>query len=265
MPGYVPQDPSEIDPLVRQLTSRHLDADVAEFERLLNTPADEAQIHAFLAEHSYFFNNAIRLFGISPLYSKIRLGSEYEVDFAYFDPGSVGPVWNLIEIESPKSTLFTKSGDPSSTLNHAMRQVSDWQDWIHENQSYVRHLLPYIDYPFCYIFAGRRSELTPDTARRLRRLNYDNRMSFEVHSLDWFVSSARSVAFFLSRGQGGSWPLPMHAMSHQDLTRGLPPLAHQYVATFARTAYAETYPAELLEEREYKYDGQGGGEGEELV
>src|SRR5260370_7432208 len=72
-----------------------------------------------------FFNGVLRLHGYSPLYSKIRLGSEYEMDFVCFDTGSYGPEWRLIEIEGPNKRLFTKSDDPSPHLSHPTQQVSD--------------------------------------------------------------------------------------------------------------------------------------------
>jgi len=70
-----------VDPLVAKLTPRQVEEDAREYAALLDGRASEAKVHRFLAKHSYFFNGVIRLFGRSPLYSKIRLGSEYEIDF----------------------------------------------------------------------------------------------------------------------------------------------------------------------------------------
>lgn len=256
--------PIKIDPLVRALTPELLQRDIDDFERLLDDSADEPRIHGFLAQHSYFFNGIIRIFGVSPLYSKVRLGNEFEVDFACFDSGSCGPEWRLVEIEGPSQPLFTRSGDLSAKLNHAIRQVQDWQSWIHENLDYARKLLPQIEYPLGYIFMGRRSELTSMTAKRLRRINYDYRHSLEVHSLDWFVSAARSVTNILGDRGRGNWPLRMKALTHKELTRGLPPLARQYMKSFFASPMARLYPDEFLREREWKYAFSGGADGEEV-
>jgi hypothetical protein len=73
-----------VDPLVSALTQNKIDFDVQEYLRLLDTEAPEQAVHDFLAAHTYFFNGVVRLRGFSPLYSKVRLGTEYEVDFACF-------------------------------------------------------------------------------------------------------------------------------------------------------------------------------------
>ncbi len=104
-------------------------SEIREFLHLLDAKAHERSIHKFLANHSYFFNRLIRLDGKSPLYSKVRLGADYEVDFAFFDSGSVGPEWHLVEIESPAAALFTKSGHLSADLTRAIQQIRDWQSW----------------------------------------------------------------------------------------------------------------------------------------
>jgi hypothetical protein len=90
VPFRKPQ-PIEIDPCVKALTPKQVEKDADEFKCLLDSLVSEQTLHEFLAYHSYFFNGIIRLSGVSPLYSKIRLGSEFEVDFACFDTGSFGP------------------------------------------------------------------------------------------------------------------------------------------------------------------------------
>jgi hypothetical protein len=120
MPFRQPK-PIEIDPLVKALTPEQIQKDISEFERLLDDRVNEQKLHEFLAYHSYFFNGIIRLTGASALYSKIKLGSEFEIDFACFNPGSAGPQWHLIEIESARHSLFTNAGDPTAPLTHAIR------------------------------------------------------------------------------------------------------------------------------------------------
>ena len=152
-------EPIELDPLVKTLTMEQVETEVGEFERLLNGRVSEQELHEFLAQHSYFFNGIIRLYGASPLYSKIKLGSEFEIDFSCFDAGSPGPEWHLIEIEGPGYPFFTNAGDPSARLTHAIRQVLDWQSWIHENLDYERKLFPYIEYPLARLLPFFRKYL----------------------------------------------------------------------------------------------------------
>lgn len=244
-----------IDPSVRQLTRKRLRADIAEYKALLDARVSESRIHVFLSSHSYFFNGLLRLFGYSPLYSKIKLGHNFEVDFAWFDTGSDGPEWCLAEIESPKRSMFTRAGDPSAWLTHAIQQVLDWHSWIHDNVAYARHLMPYIEYPLGLVFIGRRHELTSSTRKKLRRLCYEHRMSLEIHTLDWFISAAESVDNLIVARRGGAWLLPMKALSHRDLAGGLPPLAKGWMESpFAR----RTARAKLkfrLQGRKYSYLG----------
>jgi hypothetical protein len=161
------------DPLIRQLSKHKVEESIREFRNLLDKPSDEAEIQTFLENHSYYFNGIIRLYGASPLLAKTPLGSEWEIDFACFDSGSCGPEWRLIEIESPKHPLFTKSGHLSARATHAIQQVRDWQAWVDENLEYARKTFPQIIYPCGYVFIGRRSELSPELRQKLRKINND--------------------------------------------------------------------------------------------
>jgi hypothetical protein len=219
----------KVDPLVKKLTPRQIEKDAKEFVALLDNRVSEATIHEFLAARSYFFNGVIRLYGLSPLYSKVRLGSEHEVDFVCFDTGSYGPEWRLIEIEGPRKRPFAKSGEPSAHLLHAIQQVRDWHDWMHNNLDYARKLMPLIEYPLGYVFVGRISELSPSDQKKLRRLAYDHRALMKIHTLDHFAATGRSVMSQVGE-RGGHWPLPMRALSHRDLSRGLPKRAAEWIS-----------------------------------
>jgi len=239
----------DVDPLVRSLNSIQVDEDIAQYEALLESNATEPKIHDFLAGHSYFFNNYIRLFGPSPMYSKVKLGSDFEVDFAWFDGGSFGAEWRFVEIEPPSHRIFTNTGQPSAQLTHAIQQVRDWHAWIHNNIQYARKLLPKIEYPMGYVFIGRRSEFTPTKLNKLRRLCYENRMFLEIHTLDTLSGCARSVKALIKEREGGNWYVPMRALSHNDLSQGLPPLAHQ----FMKYDIPEQFTHFRVEQREFKY------------
>ncbi len=238
----------EDDPLVRQLSKQKVKDAIREFSALLDKSADETEIQFFLENHSYFFNNVIRLWGASPLLAKIALGSDYEVDFACFDAGSSGPEWRLIEIESPRHSLFTKSGDLSASANHAIRQVRDWQSWVDEHLEYARKTFPYIIYPCGYVFIGRRSEHTITTRRMLKKLNHDARNYIEVHSLDWFISAANSVLNIVEH-HNADWNLPMCALKQANIKDGLPSHALSYMEQFMKNARVQ-YPEEFLHDRQ---------------
>lgn len=239
----------EIDPLVEQLTVERLLSNVAVYESILNAKQTESKVHEFLANHSYFFNTLIRLWGHSPLYSKVKLGHDYEVDFAYFDTSSYGPEWELIEIESPKHRMFNKSGDPSAALIHAIQQVENWHAWIGQNLSYAQQLMPSIQYPMGYVFIGRRADLSISDANRLKRLNYTHRKSIEIRTLDYFIDGAMSVFNLVEEKKRGSWPLPMKAKSHSELSAGLPEPALAFMQDWKSSRLRKRGQREMLKER----------------
>jgi len=71
------------------------------------------------------------------LYSKVDLGTEYEIDFAFCSANSMGLWWSFVEIERPDVPLFNKAGDPTKQLTHAMRQITDWDSWLMDNSVYA--------------------------------------------------------------------------------------------------------------------------------
>jgi Domain of unknown function (DUF4263) len=194
-----------------------LDSAIAEFLALLESGALERDLQAFLAAHIQFWNGIVRLTGGSPLYQKVRLGSEHEMDFVYMDTSSNGAEWHIIEIEPGSARLFNRRGRPTAELTQAIGQVRDWQRWIEINRAYADRLMPGIDHPMGHIFIGRRAEIdSPAGRERLRSMNISHRNYLEIHTLDRFVSMARSAAS-LAR-----LTVPAQALSDRSLRRGLP-------------------------------------------
>lgn len=218
--------PYETDPRVRVLTAEKIDDDIREYLSLLDNEDSEHEIHKFLCEHSYFFERILNLSGYSPLYSKVKLGTEFETDFAFFDYHSFGIDWHLIEIERPSKRLFTKKGIPSADLTQAVQQIRDWQDWIHSNGDYARKIMPNIDYPMGHLFIGRRSGITSENRNRLRRYCHDHRMLVEIHTLDNLADQGLDAKRHVTC-DGGNWWIPMQAYSHSDLANKRPPAAFE--------------------------------------
>jgi hypothetical protein len=239
-----------MDPAVRSLSRSKLQDEINDFMSLLDSRAEERIVHDFLSRHSYFFYDLIRSNGFSTLYSKIKLGSDYEVDFAWFDTSSNGPEWSFVELEAPTRRMFTALGYPSQWLIHAIQQVLDWHSWIHDNLDYAKRLMPHVEYPRGYVFIGRRSELTPIKRKRLRRLQYEYRRSVEIHTLDWFVTSARNFQYTVTDHKGGNWEIPSGALGHGDLAKGCPVDAFKWLnSQFADNSKA-IFQEYSLEERE---------------
>lgn len=205
--------------------------DIAEYDSLLDANAPEEVIHQFLAGHSYFFNGIVRSFDSSPLYSKIKLGSEYIMDFCYCDPKSFGPEWYFIEIEKPSYRLFTRKGEQTKELTHSIRQIQDWQEWVGSNKSYALDRFPLIDNPRGIIIIGRRTEiLVNDQLRtRLKRINYNFRSTLEIRTFDSLKNNALSLLKLVNEN-GGSFDfnIPSKALTSKDLKNGLPDNMRSY-------------------------------------
>ena len=130
------------------------------------------------------------------LFSKIRLGEMY-CDFAYSQADSDGAYWVFIEIERADAQLFTRAGDPTRTLSHALRQTLEWQSWLRDHADFARHQLRRLQRrrglctaserfwraPQFMIVIGRRGQLNERTNRlrvelcnacpRLQIITYD--------------------------------------------------------------------------------------------
>lgn len=157
-----------------------------EFKSLVNSKPKEQEIQSFLEKNPIVLLHAMLdgfypvASGRSALFPKIKLGSEYETDFAYCSGNSMGAYWTFVELERPDVPLFNRKGDPSQYLSHAMRQLMEWKAWIEDHKEYaIDRLMSLIDnsslnwhWPRiirkstrCLVVIGRRGMLTKKTNR----------------------------------------------------------------------------------------------------
>jgi hypothetical protein len=215
------------DPEVKQLTIPNIDEDISNFQTILSS-GTESEAHDFLSHKTYFFNDMLRLYSHTAVWSKVKFGHEYECDFAFFELGSYGVEWRFMELESPSMQLTKKSGEPTAQFNHALNQIRDWDEWIRENISYANRWFPLIDFPLYYIVAGRRSQIDELSRKRLKRIQQDFRGNLLLKTYDRFVSNAETVKYLVRDDKGGNWPVPMKAFSHNDFMNRRP--AHSFDA-----------------------------------
>lgn len=140
---------------------------------------------------------------------KKRLGAEYETDFIIGEKSSLGYEWMAVELENPHASVFTKKGDFTAELNHAIRQITDWRVWLRDNVSYadkprtdnglgllnVDPELPGL------ILIGRRDE---HRDRPEKRRNLKSRMGIEIHSYDWLIDRAQGRVDALAQSDADS-------------------------------------------------------------
>jgi hypothetical protein len=159
-----------------------------EFEAILDGNNEEA-IHRILNSNKDIF------FSADLTISKFKLGDLFVTDFLNVQPSSrltCDPRAHVsfVEIERADFPLFSKSGDPSSKLTHAVRQVQNWKSWVKTNRDYLarqieRHLVreplsdhqePTLRYGFAedyQIFIGRRNSMSIEDRLLLAQMNDD--------------------------------------------------------------------------------------------
>jgi len=127
-----------------------------------------------------------------------RLGSQYVPDFVIGDEDSTGRHWMAVELEGPQRPMFSRSGDPSRFLWHAIRQIIDWRVWLESNRDYAARLpadnglglegispsLPGL------IVLGRRRLL--DERRKAFRRGLARQLNIEIHTYDWLIERAEA-------------------------------------------------------------------------
>lgn len=104
----------------------------------------EADIQRYLEENPGILISA---FGNPRYYYTIvipqfEFGNEYRSDFIVVYGQSYKFFVALVELERANIPMFTKKGDPSYQLTHAIKQVDDWERWINNDKSnFCRTLL----------------------------------------------------------------------------------------------------------------------------
>lgn len=113
-------------------------AEVSEFENSLNAANNEADMQSFLEENPLVLMLQIGGGLGAWVIPQARLGANYVTDFLVAREASVGYTWYAVELERPQAKMFNKNGDVSKDLNHALRQIGDWKNWLTNNLDYAR-------------------------------------------------------------------------------------------------------------------------------
>lgn len=122
---------------------------------------------------------------------KVRLGSQHVTDFILGEKSSIGFEWHAVELESPRAKMFTKIGNPTAALTHAIRQIQDWRAWLQRNQNYAARpknesglgltdIAPTLP---GFIFIGRRADISDGTKELRKQMSHD--LNIRIHSYDF--------------------------------------------------------------------------------
>lgn len=126
---------------------------------------------------------------------KQRLGAEHVTDFMIGEKDSMGFRWQAVELESPLAKMFTKAGNPSAALTHAIRQIQDWRMWLAANQNYaarnrgedglgLTEIHPDVT---GVVIMGRRATESEETRRLRRQMGRDAKI--EIHTFDYLLEA----------------------------------------------------------------------------
>jgi hypothetical protein len=171
--------------------------DINELVSIIEHSNREEDIQQFLQSHPNILTHYLGGGHGRYCLPKKSLGGMYIPDFLLADLSSLGISWHAVELKNPKAKMFNKNGDYSRQLNHAMKQIRDWRDWLKNNLNEARNLRqekglsligiePELD---CLMLIGRRKDLDETIIESRRRMNKE--INGEVHTYDWLIEHAK--------------------------------------------------------------------------
>jgi hypothetical protein len=133
---------------------------VNELASTIRIAKDERIMQDFLKKNPYLLTR-----GIHPAHHgqicipKPKLGGQLEPDFLIAGLDSAGFSWYGVELKSPEYKMFTKEGEETKELKHAIRQIQEWRSWLTSNIVFAQDTLGYMHIDAnlpCFVFIGRR-------------------------------------------------------------------------------------------------------------
>jgi hypothetical protein len=173
------------------------------FKRCLSKASTERELQKFLSAHPTLL--ALQLAGghgrwVIP---QKRLGNQYVTDFMIAEKSTVGFEWYAVELKSPKVKMFTKAGNPTHQLTHAIAQIQRCRNWLHQNQNYASRTengLGLTDISAALpglILIGRRADNDDSTNGLRRQMAYEHRI--KIHSYDHLLDSQGALSVLPKR------------------------------------------------------------------
>lgn len=176
-----------------------------DLEEALNSAVDERPLQKALEKHPEILANLAT--GNSGIYviPQVMLGNQYVPDFLMAVETSAGLQWTLVELESPTASLTLADGQQSKQLRKAIKQITDWREWLNDNSDYARRArwdnglgLPGIraDAPSLIIISRSIRSRSPD-AMRIRERSERN---IEIRTYDWLLRASKFIRSRLMSG-----------------------------------------------------------------
>ncbi|MFM0010986.1 Shedu anti-phage system protein SduA domain-containing protein [Paraburkholderia sediminicola] len=171
------------------------DSDIDALREALDSAKREEDIQQFLQANPKYLIQHLGGGHGRWIIPKQRLGGQHVTDFMIGERDSMGFRWQAVELESPLAKMFTKSGNPSAHLTHAIRQIQDWRMWLTANQNYaardrgedglgLTEIHPDVE---GLIIMGRRATESDETRRLRRQIGRDAKI--EIHTFDYLLEA----------------------------------------------------------------------------
>lgn len=171
--------------------------EVERFEEVLDNAKDERPMQAFFQVHRHLLAEHLHGGHARWVIPQKRLGAEHVPDFIIGEAHSFGHTWFGVELESPRKKPFNKNGDPSAILTHAIRQITDWREWLMHNLDYASReeskqglglfdIRPNLD---SFIILGRRDDY-PKSAQGYRQ-QMKEKQGITIRSYDFYLDTLK--------------------------------------------------------------------------
>ena len=175
-------------------------SEVEEYIALLKHAKTERPIQAFFHLHRHFLVEHLGGGHGRWAIPQQRLGSQHVTDFMIGAAHSLGVDWVAVELKSPLAPIFTKAGNPTAILSHAIRQIMDWRAWLTNNLSYATKptsegglgldkIRPDVE---GLILIGRRSKLSASDNTLRAQMSHD--LNIAIHTYDYIADVVRGKA-----------------------------------------------------------------------
>ena len=187
-------------------------SDIEQLITLIRRNACETEIDLFLRKRlsllsfaSSFFSTGHHGGWIIPQ-AKIKPsgfanGSGLIPDYLFAGDNSDGVTWWVVELKSPKDTLYKENSDgrieESDKLRSAINQVDDYIEYCTRHQGFIREALGLTSFtsPYGIIIMGREAELKRDPRKQARKSQFNRRThTIQIRTFDAFI---RQVEFDL--------------------------------------------------------------------
>lgn len=151
----------------------------------------ETDLLKVLKDSSFLFYDLYsRKYSIQPIFRELNFGTEFRCDFAWLNDNSSGPEWVLVELESPRMSLFNKDGKPTAKLNGALEQVKTWDQYFDENKGEAKRIFGAVAKFRFILVAGSCEDWGTEHAQKWRIYNHKH-FHIEIRSMDTFLRSIK--------------------------------------------------------------------------